>query len=152
DVTAKVMEQTVRNWFEETIVPGLKEGRPVLQREDAWALFEILHVARDNLNVDMRDSAPQFFKNFPIDHLISHYPAIFPAPDGEYRIPSASRMKEPDLRVAALSRTAELSMVAFDSNAPESNVLQGWLMDDHFLMRGTFGIVYEFLWANPYQP
>ena len=29
---------------------------------------------------------------------------------------------------------------------------QGWLMDDHFLMRGPFGISYEFLWANPYQP
>jgi len=31
-------------------------------------------------------------------------------------------------------------------------VLQGWLMNDRFLMRGTFGIPYEFLWANPYQP
>ena len=61
-------------------------------------------------------------------------------------------MNEPDLRAAALSRAAELSMVAFDSNSPESQVLQGWLMDDHFLMRGPFGISYEFLWANPYQP
>ena len=25
-------------------------------------------------------------------------------------------------------------------------------MNDQFLMRGTFGIPYEFLWANPYQP
>jgi hypothetical protein len=30
--------------------------------------------------------------------------------------------------------------------------LQGWLMNDRFLMRGMFGIPYEFLWANPYQP
>ena len=146
------MEQTMRNWWEESIVPGLKTGRPVLQREDAYPLFEILHVVRDNLSQDLRDSAPAFFKHFPIDHLISHYPAIFPAPEGEYRIPAAPHLREPDLRVAALSRAAELSIVAFDSNAPESNVLQGWLMDDHFLMRGTFGIVYEFLWANPYQP
>jgi hypothetical protein len=152
DLAAKVMEQTVHTWFEETIVPALKEGRPVLQREDAWPLYEILHVVRDNLNQDLRDSAPHFFKNFPLDHLISHYPAIFPAPEGEYRIPAAPHLREPDLRVAALSRAAELSMVAYDTNAPESQVLQGWLMDDHFLMRGTFGIVYEFLWANPYQP
>jgi hypothetical protein len=152
DLAAKVMEQTVHIWWEGTIAPGLKEGRPVLQREDAWALFEILHVVRDNLNQDLRDSAPHFFKNFPLDHLISHYPAIYPAPEGEYRIPAAAHLREPDLRVAALSRAAELSIVAYDSNAPESNVLQGWLMDDHFLMRGTFGIVYEFLWANPYQP
>ena len=43
-------------------------------------------------------------------------------------------------------------MVAFDSNAPGSQILQGWLMNDHFLLRGTFGAPYEFLWANPYQP
>jgi hypothetical protein len=43
-------------------------------------------------------------------------------------------------------------MVAFDTNAPETQVLQGWLMNDRFLMRGAFGIAYEFLWANPYQP
>jgi hypothetical protein len=43
-------------------------------------------------------------------------------------------------------------MVAYDSNAPGSQILQGWLMNDHFLLRGTFGAPYEFLWANPYQP
>ena len=43
-------------------------------------------------------------------------------------------------------------MVAYDTNAPESQVLQGWLTHDLFLMRGGFGIPYEFLWANPYQP
>ena len=43
-------------------------------------------------------------------------------------------------------------MVALDVNAAESQVLQGWLMHDHFMLRGTFGAPYEFLWANPYQP
>ncbi len=43
-------------------------------------------------------------------------------------------------------------MVAFDDNALESQYLQGWLMQDRFLMRSALGIVYEFLWANPYQP
>jgi hypothetical protein len=152
DLAAKVVEQTAAKWWEQTVAPALKAGQPAIRREDAWALYEILHVVRDNLNLDLRDSAPAFFKNYPIDHLLSHYPAIFPAADGEYRIPAAPHMQEPDLRVAALSRAAELSMVAFDSNSPESQVLQGWLMDDHFLMRGTFGIAYEFLWANPYQP
>jgi len=59
---------------------------------------------------------------------------------------------EPDLRRAALSRAAELSMVAYDSNAAGSQILQGWLMNDNFLLRGTFGAPYEFFWANPYQP
>ena len=43
-------------------------------------------------------------------------------------------------------------MVAYDVNAQETQVLQGWLMHDRFMLRGTFGAPYEFLWANPYQP
>jgi hypothetical protein len=43
-------------------------------------------------------------------------------------------------------------MVPFDSNAPESQMLQGWLMHDNFMLRSTFGTPYEFLWANPYHP
>jgi hypothetical protein len=43
-------------------------------------------------------------------------------------------------------------MVAYDTNALNSQLLQGWLMRDRFLMRGSLGAVYEFLWANPYQP
>jgi hypothetical protein len=43
-------------------------------------------------------------------------------------------------------------MVPYDSNAPESQILQGWLMHDNFLLRSTFGSPYEFLWANPYHP
>ena len=42
--------------------------------------------------------------------------------------------------------------MAFDANAPGSQTLQGWLLNDNFMMRGTFGAPYEFLWANPYQP
>jgi hypothetical protein len=43
-------------------------------------------------------------------------------------------------------------MVAYDSNAPETQLLQGFLMNDKFLMRGARGIPYELMWANPYQP
>jgi hypothetical protein len=43
-------------------------------------------------------------------------------------------------------------MVAFDNNALPSQYLQGWLMQDRFLLRSTLGSPYEFMWANPYQP
>lgn len=51
-----------------------------------------------------------------------------------------------------MSRAAGLAMVAYDTNALGSQLLQGWLIRDRFLMRGSLGAVYEFLWANPYQP
>jgi hypothetical protein len=89
----------------------------------------------------------------PSVQLLSYYPATFPAGENDYRIPAAAHADgQPDLRRATLSRAAELSMVAYDSNAPGSQILQGWLMNDHFLLRGTYGAPYEFLWANPYQP
>ena len=146
------IESLVRTWWEGRIVPSLKEGRNVIRREDTYALYEMLHVMRDNFNVDLRDSARAFFKLLPIYHLVSYYPATYPAPENEYRIPATKGAGEPDLYRAALSRATELSMVSYDNNAPESQVLQGWLMHDNFLMRGTFGAPYEFFWANPYQP
>jgi hypothetical protein len=130
----------------------LKAGRNVIAREEVFPLYDILHAVQDNLQVDLREDYPKYFKELPIVHLMSHYPAPFPAAESEYRIPATKNLKEPDLEQAALSRVAELQMVAYDSNAPESQVLQGWLMNDRFLMRGMFGIPYEFLWANPYQP
>jgi hypothetical protein len=146
------IEAVVRGWWSGTVVPALRSGRDVIGRDNAYALFEMLHAVRDNLNLDLRDSAPVYFKTLPAYHLISHYPASYQAPEGEYRIPAGKGFEEPDLYRAALSRAAELTMVAYDGNAPESNSLQGWLMHDAFILRSTFGSPYEFLWANPYQP
>lgn len=146
------LERVVRAWWNGKMLPALRDGRPVVPRDDAYALFELLHVVADNTNIDLREECPRFFKDFPIEHLLSHYPAVYQAPENDYRIGATRKPGEPDLRLAALSRAAELAMVALDSNAAESQVLQGWLMHDHFMMRGTFGAPYEFLWANPYQP
>jgi hypothetical protein len=153
DVSKRVIEWTVHTWWRDQMTPGLKSGRALVPRDTVYALFEILHAVRDNTNIDLRDPVPGFFKGLPIFHLLSYYPASFPAAESEYHIPAAKGVPpEPDLTRAAMSRAAELSMVAFDNNAPESQILQGWLMHDNFMMRGTFGVTYEFLWANPYQP
>jgi hypothetical protein len=153
EIPERELELTVHKWWEGQVAPGLVAGRRLLPLDDSYALLEILHTVRDNLNVDLRDAAPRFFRDLPTAHLLSCYPAAFPAAENEYRIPAAlDSSGEPDLRRAALARAAELSMVAYDSNAPSSQFLQGWLMNDHFLMRSPFGIPYEFLWANPYQP
>jgi hypothetical protein len=146
------LERVVRDWWNGQMAPALENGRGVVQRDDAYPLFELLHAMRDNTNLDLREGCAKFFKDFPIEHLVSHYPAVYEAPENEYRIGPPLQPDQPDLRLAALSRAAELAMVAYDANAAESQVLQGWLMHDQFMLRGTFGAPYEFLWANPYQP
>jgi len=150
-VSERVLRSVVEQWWNREMAPALKAGRNVVARDDLYALFELLHALRDNLNLDLRVPVPAFFKQLPLYDLMSYYPASYPAAENEYRIP-ASRDRQVDLRGAALSRAAEFAILAYDPNAFESQYLQGWLMHDRFLLRGAFGIPYEFLWANPYHP
>ena len=110
-----------------------------------------MHAVRDNTGIDLRDDLPAYFLELPRLLLASYYPAAFPAPENEYRMP-AVKGGAIDLTVAALSRASELAMVAYDTNLTENQYLQGWAMHDRFMLRGAFGAPYEFLWANPYQP
>lgn len=149
---ANELRSLIREWWRKQVVPGLKNGSYRYPREDSYALFEMMHAIRDSLQIDLREDAPAYFRDLPAYHILSYYPASFPAAENEYRIPFYEGDGDPDLRVAALARAADLAMVAFDTNAQETQFVQGWLIHDRFLMRGVFGIVYEFLWANPYQP
>ena len=148
----QVMEQVVRGWWNGKALPAIRGGRDPIAREHAFALFELLHALRDNTHTDLRESAPKYFQRLPATRILSYYPATYPAPEGDYRIPARRGGGEPNLREAALARAAEMAMVAFDTNAPDNQTLQGWLMHDNFMLRSTFGAPYEFLWANPYQP
>jgi len=114
--------------------------------------MEMLHVLRDNIDVELRETNGKFFATLPVYHLLSHYPAPFPGSESEYRLPLMAQHGEPNLMEAVLSRAAALAMVAYDTNSQEMQFLQGWLIQDRYLMRGAAGIPYEFLWANPYQP
>ena len=152
DDTEARLRTTVEKWWRGEMVPAIGQGRRLVEDEDLFALFETMHAIRDNTNVDLRDDSPKYFKELPSYHLHCHYPAAFPAAENEFRVPIYDGDGEPDLRAATLSRAADFAMVAFDSNALENQFLQGWLIHDRFLMKGMLGIVYEFLWANPYQP
>jgi hypothetical protein len=146
------LERLAYTWWRSRIARVAASGRNPAPRDDAYALMELLHAFQDNANLDLREAARGFFKDFPIDHLMSYYPAPFQGAENDFYIGAMLRPGDPDLQLAALSRAADLAMVAYDVNAPESQVLQGWLMHDRYLMRGPFGAPYEFLWANPYQP
>lgn len=152
DPSKAELERLVNQWWRKDLAPNLRDGRFKYPREDSYALFELLHAVRDSLQIELREDAPRYFKDLPAYHILSYYPATFPAAENEYRVPFYDGDGDPDLRVAALSRAADLAMVAYDTNAQETQFVQGWLIHDRFLMRGTFGIPYEFLWANPYQP
>ncbi len=154
DLTAAVLTTVFEKYWLASLLPSLREAKFHISNDMANPLLEIFHAYRDNLNFDLRDNYPAFFKNYPLVHLMSHYPAPFPASQNEFRIPAEPNIlhKEPDFQKAVLSRAAELAMVAFDTNSAETQVLQGWLMNDRYLMRGTAGMPYELLWANPYQP
>ncbi len=147
------LKWAVEGWWKAKMVPRLKTGASVfLRREDLYAMAEFLHVLRDNLRADLREGAGQWFEDLGPMQMLSYYPQPWPAPENEFRVPAYVGKGDPDLREAAYSRAVELAMVAFDANALPHQFLQGWLMQDRFLMRGEFGVIYEFLWANPYQP
>ncbi len=150
--STNAMRDIVQNAWRQREVPILRAGSTMPSVDDIAALYELLHAVRDNLNIDLRENAGAWFHELPPLHLLQHYPAPYPAPENEYRIPAYDADTAPNLSRAALSRATELSMVAYDSNAGDSQFLQGWLMQDRYLMRSPFGVTYEFLWANPYQP
>jgi len=140
------------DWWNGQVVKRILNGEPAIPREQFYFLYEMFHAVRDNLKIDLREPAGAYFKTLPVDQIAGHYPSPLEAPENEYRVPVYIRDGEPDLTDAARSRAAEMAMVAFDDNALESQYLQGWLMQDRFLMKGGLGAIYEFLWANPYQP
>ena len=152
DAPAHELERVIRQWWDGAISPAIKNGVNPIARDDAYALYELLHAVQDNVKIDLRESNPGFFKDVLHRASVKLLPAPLQSPENDYFIGAERAPGEPDLQLAALSRAAELAMVAYDANAPDTQVLQGWLMHDKYLMRGAFGIPYEFLWANPYQP
>ncbi|HUS07200.1 MAG TPA: hypothetical protein VMZ52_12920 [Bryobacteraceae bacterium] len=146
------VQQIVRGWWRSQTAPALRSGKLTPTRPEAYALLELMHAVRDAVQVDLRENAPAYFHDLPAYQLLSYYPAAYPAAENDYHIPFFTGTGQPDLPIAALSRALELSFVAYESNARESQFLQGWLLHDRYTMKSTFGAPYEFLWANPYQP
>ncbi len=149
---AATLSQIVNQWWRKTTAPALVAGSRRLEHADIYPFLEIAHAIRDNLQIDVRDDILPVFKDLALRRLLSYYPAGWPAPENDYRIPYFSGKGEPDLKLASLTRASEFALVAFESNAQEMQFLQGWLLLDRFVLKSPFGAPYELLWANPYQP
>jgi len=146
----KTLRETVAHWRKQ-VAPGLKRAMPV-PGDQLYPMLELLHVVRDNLEIDLRQEAAQYFLDLPLTQMLGYYPAPYPGPDNEFRVAFFTGDGDPDLKLATMLRSAELSLVALDNNAELAQSLQGWLMQDRYLLRSALGIPYEFLWANAYQP
>jgi hypothetical protein len=146
------LHDTVATWWKAGLAPKLEGGGESIALPDLYALLELLHAIRDNLKIELREDAPKYFHELPKYQVLGNYPAPLQEPENEYRIPVYTGSGQPDIDRAALARAAGFSMVAYDNNALENQFLQGWLIQDRFMLQGTFGAPYEFLWANPYQP
>jgi hypothetical protein len=150
DQAESILRPIVEIWWRGSVVS--RSDKATIPREQTYSLLELLHALSDNVSVDLRESLPLFFKNLPLDHLMGHYPASFRGPDNDFLVPVFVGDGEPDPKQAVWSRAAGFAMVALDPNSQEIQYLQGWLMQDRYLMRDPLGVLYEFLWANPYQP
>ena len=59
DAPQRELERVVRAWWNGTIVAGASSnGRSVVARDDAYALFELLHAVRDNTNARSARTLP----------------------------------------------------------------------------------------------
>ncbi len=128
------------------------KGQIPVAHGEALAFVEVLYSFEKALQLDLREGASDFFRSFPIWHLLRHYPASLPGGENDYRVPAFAGNAQPDPDVCARSRAAELAMVALDTNAEANQYLQGWLLSPRFRMRSAYGAPYEFFWCNPYQP
>jgi len=149
-LSARILGETVQHWHTK-IAPGLRVSTAV-DSAQLYPILELLHVVRDNLEIDLRQDSPQYFLDLPLTQMLGYYPAPYPGPDNEFRVAFFTGDGEPDLKLATMLRAAELSLVSLDNNAELAQSLQGWLMQDRYLLRSPLGIPYEFLWANAYQP
>jgi hypothetical protein len=146
------LRDLVENWWRRKFAPAMMSGRVTISPSDNQAIFEFLHAISDNLKIDLREDAPDWFRSLPEWQVLAHYPAPYSGPENDYFIPAYAGTGPPDVTAAARSRIAGLSMVAYDTNSQQAQFLQGWLMMDRFVLRSPLGSPYEFLWANPYLP
>ena len=148
----KYLNQLINTWWRNRFAQAIKTGSQAPLDAQLYPVYELMHVIRDNTGIDLRENAPHYFKDLPAMELLSYYPATYPAAENDFRIPAFAGKREPDLQAATFARVAELSMVAYDNVATDSQFIQGWVLHDRFILHSALGAPYEFLWANPYQP
>ena len=80
------------------MAPALKAGRRDRARRRLSAVRTAARHPRQHQSSICANPCRQFFKDFPIEHLMSYYPAVYEGPDTEYYIGAERKTGEPDLQ------------------------------------------------------
>jgi len=100
-----VLGTVLQKYWAAAVTTPLSQGKLPFPRTDALPVLEILHATRDNLNVDLRQSFPAWFKPLALEWLLQYYPTPWPAAENEFHIPSSTdpvKDGTPDLNGAVL--------------------------------------------------
>ena len=82
----RYIKPVVEEWWKARIASPILKGETPIDLRDHLALFELFHALRDNLEIDLRETAKKHFAVLPIFHLLAHYPAPYPGAENEYRV------------------------------------------------------------------
>jgi hypothetical protein len=137
------------NQWEHEVVPLLESGQLTDNGEELVAVLEICHVIRLNLERDLWEETPEVFRTLPMARILSYLPEAELSDEGRLR---KRALGDNSPRNLALSRVAEMLLVAYEIGIREFQFLQGWLRNDSYTLTGPLGAFYEFLWINPYVP
>ncbi len=85
----------MRQWWDGKIIPAIRAGGNPIPRDEAYALYELLHAVQDNVKIDLREKDGGFFKEFPIEHLLNYYPKPYQAAENDYYIGAERTPGEP---------------------------------------------------------
>src|SRR5262249_52440270 len=91
-----ILGPIVMKWWREDLAKRLESGQASLPPEHLYAFVEMLHALRDNVTIDLRESAPAYFLQLPLDHLTGTYPSPFPGPENDFLVPIYLRDGDPD--------------------------------------------------------
>lgn len=133
--------------------PALESGRLTDDGASLIAVLEASLAVRHNLETDLLRPATEALAALVRTRLLSYYPVDIETSEGLARRPSRFGRDDAQAAIQApLYRIAELLLVAYESNLREFQFIQGWVRDDHYLLRSPMAAPYEFLWGNPYLP
>ena len=135
------------------VAPSLRDGSIGDDGQNLIAALETGLVVRHNLESDPLQPGIDALRSLARCRLLSYYPLDIETDSGRLRWPSRYRANEQlAQQQAPLYRIAEMLLVAYESNLPEFQFLQGWIRDEGYLQASQLLAPYEFLWVNPYLP